>query len=197
MNPPTTFLPWSLGLLCASLTLCLPVHAACNANVPLTRPDSRYLLVTGTNPAGSEIHDTVTGLVWKRCLEGYRWMGSACTIAGVNDPITYTWIAALSQPGIANAVTPAPATPWRLPSQAELRSLIERSCNAPAHTGLFPYMTTDKLMWSSTSFVTYVTNATTQTTTSDLAWAVDFGTGFDSPNLKSAAQRVRLVRSAP
>ncbi len=184
-------------LLCLTLVLAQPVHAVCNVNMPLTRPDTRYQLVTGTTPAGSEVQDSVTGLVWKRCLEGYRWTGSACTVAGVSDSTTYTWVAALSQPGVANAATPAPATPWRLPSQAELRSLVDRACNAPAHNGLFPYLAVDALLWSSTPFVTFVTNVTTQATTSDYGWSVNFANGFDSPNLKSTPQRVRLVRSAP
>jgi hypothetical protein len=194
MNSKLKLPPRRLGLLCAVLTLSQNAGAVCNANIPLTRPDSRYQVVAGTTPANSELRDTLTGLIWKRCLEGYRWSGTICTIAGVNDPITYAWSAALNQPSVANAVTPTPATPWRLPSQAELRSLVERACSAPAHNSQFPYLAGD--IWSSTSFVT-LTNQTTQATTSDVAWAVNFGTGFDSTNSKSAPLRLRLVRNAP
>ena len=91
-----------------------------------TRPDARYSPVGN----GSEVKDTVTGLIWQRCSVGQTWNGTACT-----GPVTgYTWQNA------ANFVATLPASGngtgaaarWRLPLQTELFSLVEQSCKNPS-----------------------------------------------------------------
>lgn len=93
-------------------------QAACFADTPLTRPDALYQAVDGSN--GSEVKDSQTGLVWQRCMLGQSWDGNTCT--GSVTP--QDWPTATK--GVAAS------KPWRLPTQAELEGLIEKSCNKPA-----------------------------------------------------------------
>ena len=108
------------GLVLASFLSLLSsaAQAACFADTPLTRPDERYQAVEGSN--GGQVKDTQTGLVWQRCVVGQAWDGAACT--GNSTP--QDW------PTATKAA--AAAKPWRLPTQAELEGLIEKSCNKPA-----------------------------------------------------------------
>jgi hypothetical protein len=92
------------------------LQAACFADSPLTRPDSRY---EAANASGSEVKDKETGLVWQRCLYGLKWDGAACS----GTAIAQEWKVA--------AKTAADAK-WRMPTQAELESLSEKSCIEPA-----------------------------------------------------------------
>jgi len=93
-------------------------QAACFADSPLTRPDERYQAVEGSN--GGQVKDTQTGLVWQRCVLGQAWDGAACT----GNLTPQDW------PSATKAA--AAAKPWRLPTQAELQDLIEKSCSKPA-----------------------------------------------------------------
>lgn len=93
-------------------------QAACFADTPLTRPDDRYQAVDGSN--GAQVKDTQTGLVWQRCVLGQTWDGNTCT--GNVTPQDF--------PTATKAA--AGAKPWRLPTQAELDGLIEKSCSKPA-----------------------------------------------------------------
>lgn len=90
----------------------------CHPGIEVTRPDSRYTV------SGDEVTDTVTGLLWKRCVEGLS--GATCT--GTAKPASYKGAQAL-------AVEAAKAgKPWRLPSRAELAGLVDRKC-----TGVWKY----------------------------------------------------------
>lgn len=93
-------------------------QAACFADTPLTRPDERYLAIEGSN--GAQVKDSQTGLVWQRCVLGQAWDGAACT--GNSTP--QDW------PSATKAA--AASQMWRLPTQAELDGLIEKSCSKPA-----------------------------------------------------------------
>ena len=93
-------------------------QAACFADSPLTRPDDRYQAVDGSN--GGQVKDTLTGLVWQRCMHGLTWDGAACS----GSVVAQDWPTATK--------TAAGAQPWRLPTQAELEGLIEKSCSKPA-----------------------------------------------------------------
>lgn len=93
-------------------------QAACFADTPLTRPDDRYQAVDGSN--GAQVKDTQTGLVWQRCVLGQTWDGNTCT--GNVTPQDFSTATKAA----------AGAKPWRLPTQAELDGLIEKSCSKPA-----------------------------------------------------------------
>lgn len=101
------------------------VLAACNTSMSLTRNDNRYEAVTID---GSEVRDKVTGLVWQRCVIGKTWNGSSC-MGAANS---LTWIQALDAARTATISQAPAAFAWRLPSYAELNSLVERSCYDPS-----------------------------------------------------------------
>jgi len=105
----------SLCLLTAALlatTATLALAQTCNPNIPLTKPDSRYTY----NAAGDEVTDTVTGLIWKRCVEGMNFSGGTCA----GTATTFNWEAAL--------VHAAKQSGWRLPDANEIISLEETAC---------------------------------------------------------------------
>lgn len=173
------FWVWLLaaGLLAASGV----AQATCNANIPLTRPDSRYEAVAGATPAGSEVRDKVTGLVWQRCVVGMVWSGTTCT----GTASSLTWQDALGAARTATASTAPAATPWRVPSHAELYSLAERACYNPAiNTTWFP---ADPANWTWSS--SPIANST------DEAWLFNFNDGNDGNGNKLDVYYVRLVRS--
>jgi len=174
------------ALLLSLLTVNNAAQAAqtCNVNIPLTRPDSRYEVVASASPAGSEVRDKVTGLIWQRCMLGMGWDGSTCTGTAST---TYTWQQALEAARTATASTAATgvAAAWRLPSLVELYSLAERACYIPAiNITWFPATPGDS-MWSSSP---YADNT-------GYAWFVNFYAGNFVGGSKSVAYRVRLVRS--
>jgi Protein of unknown function (DUF1566) len=189
MNMTTTFKPTGHAPALAAL-LWLSAGAAwaqqvCNSAIALTRPDSRYETVTGTTPAGSEAKDKVTGLVWKRCVEGMSWNGSACT--GTHG--SYAWTQALERARTASATTATPVTAWRLPNKAELSSLVETACYNPALNATWfpnqPLASPGYFAWSSSPIAG----------SSDVAWLVDFNEGDGGIGFKNGGFSVRLVRS--
>lgn len=153
------------------------VYAACNTSMSLTRNDNRYVAVTTD---GSEVRDKVTGLVWQRCVIGKVWNGSSCSGAANS----LTWIQALDAARTATISQVPVATAWRLPSYAELDSLIERSCYNPSiNIGRFPDTPVDS-MWTSSPSVR----------DPNRAWAFNFGVGYSYSYPKTDAYHVRLVR---
>lgn len=163
----------------ALLAALLPTaQAACNANIPLTRPDSRY-----TDNTDGTVTDTVTGLMWMQCPEGLSTTTTACD---TGSAATYTWQGALAR---AKAVNDgggfAGHADWRLPNLKELKSLAEVACYSPAiNTNLFPN-TPGSRFWSSSpvASVTY------------FAWDVYFSFGGGGWAYKDNACHVRLVRA--
>jgi len=174
---------WLGWLLVGLLGVGSAVQAACNANIPLTRPDSRYEVVAGATPAGSEVRDKVTGLIWQRCVMGMEWNGVTCTgTAG-----TYTWQQSLDTARTVTASTAESgmAATWRMPNHPELYSLPERACNRPAiNVAWFPN-TPQEWMWSSSPAASV----------SDTAWSVNFNNGRDVNAYIDYAYSVRLVRA--
>ncbi len=176
------------AMLHASLPGPAPITQGCNQNMPLTRPDSRYETVLGATPADSEVRDKVTGLIWKRCLEGMSWTGTNCT----GSPSILYWQDALSAAKNATITTSIPATSWRVPNQNELLSLLELACYKPAlNINWFPGVPLSSfngsgLVWSSTP-------SSAQTNT---AWYVGFMNGYDGYSSKTGGITVRLVRSS-
>ena len=99
----------------------------CNPNIRASAPDARYVV----NAVKGTVLDRVTGLTWKRCVEGLS--GSDC---GVGSPILMNWSDALSQ---AAASSFAGFKDWRIPNSKELESLVEVACYAPAiNAKVFP-----------------------------------------------------------
>jgi len=73
-------------------------------------------------------------------------------------------------------------TSWRVPTYAELSSLVTVNVNPAINSTLFP-TTTGLEYWSSTS------SSTSQ------AWLVHFGNGVNTVSIKTTAYRVRCVSS--
>lgn len=156
------------------------VYAACNTSMSLTRNDNRYEAVTNASPIGSEVRDKVTGLVWQRCVIGKVWNGSSC-LGAANS---LTWIQALDAARTATISQAPAASAWRLPSYAELNSLIERSCYGPSiNINWFP-ATPEDSMWTSSPSVR----------DPNQAWTFNFGVGYAHSFSKTEAYHVRLVR---
>ena len=100
----------------------------------------------GTDGANNVVNDKLTGLQWRRCLEGQVWNGSACT----GTPTTYTHREALVY---ANG-SGLPASGWRLPNAKEGSSLLNKAATASPYldSTAFPGATGDSL-WTSTARV--------------------------------------------
>lgn len=156
-------------------------YAACNPYIPLSRPDTLYEVVAGTNQA--EVRDKVTKLIWQRCVLGQTWDGTTC----VGTALSYSWTNALEAARVAAISPAAGATPWRVPNQFELSSLRERACTDPAvNTTWFPEAPAS-MTWTSSAYAGY----------SDFAWSVDFSYGYADGFFKMDTVFVRLVRSSP
>jgi hypothetical protein len=160
-------------------------HAACNANVPRTRPDSRYALVALATPVGSEVRDNVTGLVWQRCMVGMVWNGATCT--GTASQLA--WKEVLDAARTAAVSTAASATVWRVPNYGELSSLVERACFSPAiNPTWFPDTPFDVVLTSSPNVATLE---------GDTVWMIGSEVGSIFGYLRDSLGTVRLVRSGP
>ena len=103
-------------VLAASVLASSVLQAACFPDMPLTRPDSRY---EAANASGSEVKDKDTGLIWQRCAYGLKWDGAACS----GTAIAQDWNTA------TKTAKEAKDAKWRLPTQAELEGLAEKSCS--------------------------------------------------------------------
>lgn len=122
---------------------------------------------------GAEIKDLQTGLIWQRCVEGMRWNGSSC----INKPQMFTFDDAQTLAGNG----------WRLPTNDELSTLVDKARQQPAiNTEAFPATPT---IWFWTASV-YSGNPV-------YAWRVLFFDGNVGYSFRTSAGTVRLVRSAP
>ncbi|WOO31813.1 IPTL-CTERM sorting domain-containing protein [Diaphorobacter limosus] len=160
-----------------ALSLGLSAGAAqavtCQDNIPASNPDSAY-----TVHGDQTVTDPRTGLMWKQCLEGQSWSGSACT--GTVTPMN--WVTALST---AEAASFAGHSDWRLPNLKELRSLVEECRTVPSiNDTVFPG-TPSSDVWSGSP------NANG----SNSAWYVDFNDGYANSFNRSYSFLVRLVRA--
>ncbi len=85
-----------------------PQHARLVRGTPLDTVVRFAAIANGTG-----VKDSLTRIVWRICAEGAQWNGSAC----IGTPLVTTWAGAL-------ALAAAAGSPWRLPSIAELATLL-------------------------------------------------------------------------
>jgi len=160
-----------------------------------------------SNDQDGTVTEKKTGLMWKRCLEGQAWTGSACS----GDTKHYKWLEAQAQ---ARYTSFAGYNDWRVPTIDELSSIVvcakgrrafqrdrqgkSTELNGESQNGsclgnyqrptinqvLFPD-SPDLSVWSSSP----------RADISDRAWSVNFGGGNAYGNVQRYGLRVRLVRS--
>lgn len=157
-------------ILAASAT---PVHAACDKDKQHTAPASRFVV------NGAEAFDTSTKLTWRRCSEGQTWTsGDGCT--GKSAQLT-----------LAEAKASATQTGngWRLPTVAELYSIVEMACENPAITeDIFPGVKVDS------EGAPYWTNSPVPNL-DGMTYYVDFSIGYADGHSEWLALAVRLVKT--
>lgn len=168
----------ALPLLLAGLFVSGGIFAQCNENIRIAKPDGIYL----DNGDGT-VSDRETGLIWAKCALGLRGGSCADGLASMAN-----WKDALELTQTANIDEYLGQDDWRMPSVAELRTLVEKACYSPAiNENLFPN-TGSGLYWTSSPDTIYRGNAV----------MIEFNNGSESRgSLKApSAQlpRVRLVR---
>jgi hypothetical protein len=136
-------------------------------------PDPRYIPIqNGT------VYDQRTGLMWKQCPEGAGGVGCAA-----GEPQAFKLGEAKRR---AREWRFAGYADWRLPSQDELRSLLQRRCyGVDIDSVNFPRTPAGRF-WTSDPATYYP----------DSAWTLDFGHGHLGYGTKRDAFYVRLVRDA-
>ncbi|TAN49456.1 MAG: DUF1566 domain-containing protein [Methylococcaceae bacterium] len=116
-----------------------------------------------------------TGLTWMRCAVGQTWNGSTCS----GLPSVHAW-----QDAVELTTVFANQRDWRLPTQAELLTLMDYGAYSPAvNTTLFPNPS-NNWFWSASA---YVGNPL-------YAWFASFNDGGGYTDVKTGKYAVRLVR---
>lgn len=142
------------------------------------------------------VTDTVTGLMWEtkvpgsgcvRCVdEEFAWEPGRATSA---KPSIFDWLSQLNgyftdigpaQPGFAGH------SDWRIPSRAELESIVDCGAGSPCIDPVFGSTRTD-LYWTTTALGQ----------TPERAWKISFGAGSVTDGPKHDLAYVRAVRGAP
>jgi hypothetical protein len=151
-------------LVCSVLLVLVPAVALANCslfagNAAIT-PDSRF-----SDNGNGTITDLGTGLMWTKAPIG-------------GGP--HTQLQAVAQ---ADASTVGSHVDWRLPTRAELGSIIETGCSNPALNTTFFTLGTSTTFW-------------TAETVGTAAFGVDFTHGISQTESSGTPKAVRLVRSA-
>jgi len=148
----------------------------CDESITATAPDSRYLVNNNTN----EVFDTETRLTWQKCSLGQT--GSDCS--GESKYYSFLELSSSS----ANSLIP---DDWRLPTNNELKSLIESKCNAPAINLIVFPNTSSSFYWTTT----YSGNSGNSTGNPvDLYYALSFSNKANYLFQDYSKQLSRLVR---
>jgi hypothetical protein len=143
----------------------------CSGGLPSATSTQRF-----NDHGNGTLTDSRTGLMWKKCLEGQE--GRSCGGSGSR----MSWEDAANTAQLSGSDRFAGQAGWRLPTLAELRSLVEQGCTAPAaNLEVFPHMLAVGL-WSSDQ-------------EDPRAWSLDFAKGKSYKNFKGAGMYVRLVRN--
>jgi hypothetical protein len=135
---------------------------------------------------GTEVTDSSTGLVWRRCLEGMSWNGTTCAGTASTGPLR-------NQFGRATAEADASGKSWRLPNVKELYSLINLT-PGPLEPLIdpvaFPGGLAGGKYWTSTPSIG---NASTIVGIR-YTWYVNFGDGHVESGDRQSFFPVRLVQ---
>jgi hypothetical protein len=96
-------------------------------------------------PAGAEVTEPGTGLIWSRCVEGMSWNGKTCA----GQPLMLE----LAQAQAAASRRRLPDQAWRLPRVQELRRLAQHAAHAPAQYAMAFPAAAPGWHWSSSTLV--------------------------------------------
>lgn len=129
---------------------------------------------------GQEVTDSSTRLTWRRCAEGMRWDGKACT----GKLVKYFYATAKEK---ASATAKDAGKAWRIPTRDELVALVDMGTKTKPRIDIeaFP-QTPSAPFWASKPGTDDNLNA----------WLVNFGNGKVHANLGQAKFPLRLVRAA-
>ncbi len=129
--------------------------------------------------------DNTTGLVWKTCSEGLS--GATCATGTAS---TMSWNNAVNQCAALNTANSgagyAGIKTWRLPTSAELETIIDYGVFNPSITAAY-FPATVASSWSSTAYVFDTSNA----------WLAAFGFGYNYSFPKTNIYSVRCVTPGP
>jgi hypothetical protein len=137
IEPQPMFAPRRLVL---ALVLLLTGSLACGqermAQICEPAKDASTPTARFKSGAAGTVADRQTGLLWMRCAMGQQWNGSDCA----GPPRAYPWAAAFDAATALNSRGGYGGhTDWRVPTLAELASLVEHRCYDPAiNLELFP-----------------------------------------------------------
>jgi hypothetical protein len=126
---------------------------------------------------GQEVTDSTTQLTWRRCAEGMRWDGKACS----GKLAKFSYAAAKKAADAARSAGKA----WRIPTRDELVGLVDKTAKKKPRTdaSAFPKAANGPY-WASREGSDDNLNA----------WLVNFGNGKVHANLGQAKFPLRLVR---
>ena len=129
---------------------------------------------------GQDVTDTTTKLAWRRCAEGLRWDGKACS----GKLKTYKYPEAKDA---AAALAKSDGKAWRIPTRDELVGIVDKTAKKKPRIDVkaFP-QTPSQPFW-----------AMRPGTDDDLsAWLVNFANGKVSGNAGQRKFPLRLVRAS-
>lgn len=128
---------------------------------------------------GQEVTDSTTRLTWRRCAEGMRWDGKACS----GKLLKFSYAAAKKAAAVRDG-----ARAWRIPTRDELVALLDMTTKKkPRIDGQAFPQTPSAPFWASRPGSDDDLNA----------WLVNFGNGKVHANLGQAKFPLRLVRATP
>ncbi len=142
-----------------------------------TNASSRY-----TAQGNGTVADNITGLIWKRCLEGYLFDSAAasCSVDS-SDVSSFTWAEALQR---AQTVANDNGVVWRVPNMKELGSITKLDVvHFAIDTDAFPDTPTSGETWT----------ASPHTGTGTFVWTITFNNGGDRANSQTDSLSLRLV----
>ncbi|MBV6492034.1 MAG: hypothetical protein LDLANPLL_00023 [Turneriella sp.] len=141
-----------------------------------------FVAVPYTDNGDGTVTDSRTNLRWQKCSNNLS--GTSCSSGTATQ---LSWVNAIAYCESLNLGSFGNSTAWRLPSKNELVSIVDRSRSSPAiDTAAFP-ATVPGLYWSSSTYVSSVSNA----------WNVNFDYGNTLSNAKTASTSVRCVSDGP
>jgi len=161
------------GLLAA---LAMPVALAQSCYDTGDTATANYSDSGGTVYVEVNSNPVMTGLMWRRCVEGRD--GAACT----GTAAEMNWQASLDA---AAASRYAEFNDWRMPSRAELESLVAWPCTAP---------TINQTVFPNTPFLLNSWTGETVPGNPNFAYIVNWISGSTGQGQKSLDFHVRLVR---